>query len=185
MQEQEEDDVSEWSSAWEEFRRAIAAPGRTESLQDLVSRRQLSLAAINDDDDGSDDDDEKEAAQQLGIAYGGLTAAERRDVWAWHVRLSRAEVFGRYYFPEQWEWREMETIRKFLALKDPKEAPEAWVSGSGRLKCVLVRPAFSLTSDRVMLHFVRVRWGKSPRRRPLLPFSSPATSVSWLFTWSC
>ena len=48
-----------------------------------------------------------------------LTPAERKDINLWSIRLKREQVFSRYYFPEQWELREINTILKFLKLENP------------------------------------------------------------------
>lgn len=44
------------------------------------------------------------------------------------MRLTRDQVYGRYYFPEAWEMREMKSIEKFLELQDPREIPWFMVS---------------------------------------------------------
>ena len=48
-----------------------------------------------------------------------LSPAEQKDIHQWNVRLGREQVFSRYYFPEQWELKELSTIQKFLKLENP------------------------------------------------------------------
>ena len=55
----------------------------------------------------------------LYVKFSPLSAAERRDIRAWAVRLERKQVFSRYYFPEKWEMREKEAIQKELMLTEP------------------------------------------------------------------
>jgi hypothetical protein len=55
----------------------------------------------------------------LYVTFSPLSAAERRDIRSWAVRLERKQVFSRYYFPEKWETREKEAIRKELMLTEP------------------------------------------------------------------
>eukprot|EP00804_Cyclotella_cryptica_P001785 CCRYP_018588-RB/>CCRYP_018588-RB protein AED:0.29 eAED:0.29 QI:100/1/1/1/0.8/0.66/6/1051/628 len=55
----------------------------------------------------------------LYVKFSPLSAAERRDIRSWAVRLERKQVFSRYYFPEQWEIKEKEAIRKELMLTEP------------------------------------------------------------------
>ncbi len=51
-----------------------------------------------------------------------LSPAEQKDINQWNARLAREQVFSRYYFPEQWEQREMKTIETFLKLQNPNTA---------------------------------------------------------------
>lgn len=51
-----------------------------------------------------------------------LSPAEQKDINQWNARLAREQVFSRYYFPEQWEQREMSTIQDFLKLQNPNTA---------------------------------------------------------------
>lgn len=59
----------------------------------------------------------------LSVSFSRLTPEEKRGIRAWNIRLSKETVFSRYYFPEQWELRELKTIEKFLQLEDPHESP--------------------------------------------------------------
>ncbi len=52
-------------------------------------------------------------------AFNKLSPAERADIQEWKKRLTREQVFSRYYFPEKWEMREMKAISDFLSLDEP------------------------------------------------------------------
>ena len=67
--------------------------------------------------DNTDDDTDQD--QPLEVLFS-LTPGEYRDIRAWNARLSREVVFSRYYFPEQWELRELKTLVTFLELEDPR-----------------------------------------------------------------
>lgn len=125
---QEDEDVNEWSDAWAEFRRALAE-GERESLDAVVSRSRRHLHGAGDGEDDDDDDAPGRDAgarsaggRALGVAYAGLTAGERHELSGWNKRIAREEVFGRYYFPEHWELRELQTIMKFLELEDSNDS---------------------------------------------------------------
>lgn len=64
----------------------------------------------------------------LDVSFSALTQGEMRDIRAWNLRIARDTVFSRYYFPEQWELRELKTIEKFLELENPHECPWFMVS---------------------------------------------------------
>ena len=57
---------------------------------------------------------------------------------AWNMRLTRDQVYGRYYFPEAWEMREMKSIEKFLELQDPREIPWFMVRAVLTLQFIMV-----------------------------------------------
>lgn len=63
------------------------------------------------------------------IVVGGGTGKQeedrRRDDRAWNARLSRDEVFSRYYAPERWEVREVRTLVEFLGLGGDALGPGA------------------------------------------------------------
>lgn len=54
------------------------------------------------------------------------------------MRLTRDQVYGRYYFPEAWEMREMKSIEKFLELQDPREIPWFMVRAVLTLQFIMV-----------------------------------------------
>lgn len=76
--------------------------------------------------------DQLERMNTINLSFvDSLTATEKREIRAWERRLTRDQVFSRYYCPEQWEVREMNTIEKFLSLDssagrgDNKETKQA------------------------------------------------------------
>ena len=60
----------------------------------------------------------KKERDTLDVAFSELSAAERNDLRAWNRRLSREEVFSRYYFPQRWELGELGAIKNFLGIDD-------------------------------------------------------------------
>ena len=130
---EEDEGVRQRSHAWADFHRNFA--GR-ESLESIVSQSNMesvvsqSNTAIGDDGEGNDDDaiDDSSGPARgaastltLGVSYSGLTEVERRDIAAWHLRISCDAVFGRYYFPERQELRELKAIQEFLELEPPPD----------------------------------------------------------------
>ena len=75
------------------------------------------------------ENEKKDASPSLDISFSTLTAGERQDIRSWNTRLHRDTVFSRYYFPEQWELRELKTIEKFLEL-DIKNT--SWLDEPGK-----------------------------------------------------
>lgn len=94
---------------------------------------EISIAEINISGKGEEEcgDDEKPHGgdNSLDVSFSTLTAGERRDLRQWEARLGRETVFSRYYFPEQWEMRELSTVQKFLELD--KDSDTQWLNAPG------------------------------------------------------
>eukprot|EP00578_Thalassiosira_sp_NH16_P013609 CAMPEP_0181113522 /NCGR_PEP_ID=MMETSP1071-20121207/20392_1 /TAXON_ID=35127 /ORGANISM="Thalassiosira sp., Strain NH16" /LENGTH=516 /DNA_ID=CAMNT_0023197565 /DNA_START=216 /DNA_END=1763 /DNA_ORIENTATION=- len=134
-------------NAWSEFRSSIAVRGKSgESLDSFVSRGLskksigntdhsstststtpnkflMSEKSITESNLGEDSEPHTDNVQQLDVSFSTLTPGEMRDIRAWNIRMARETVFSRYYFPEQWEIREMKTLEKFLEVGNSHEAP--------------------------------------------------------------
>ena len=173
---QEDKDVNEWSDAWAEFRRALAE-GERESLESVVSRRNIHIASDSEDEDavpGLDSSAGSTGSHALGVSYAGLTTGERNDILGWNTRIAREEVFGRYYFPKHWELRELQTIKKFLELADSNqslnESLKFTVSlGFGSLPNIYLSPLIQVLGV-VCKMLPRAHPGKSLHKGPSRPY---------------
>lgn len=127
-------DIEHDFNSWSDFRSTLSIPKR-ESLESLFSRSSIaykttreaseifegSISIAEGDFNDSEEDDTFDYASGSDsdsnyVSFSSLTPGERRDIRAWNIRLSRGTVFSRYYFPEQWELRELKTIENFLDL---------------------------------------------------------------------
>mmetsp|Transcript_20959 Transcript_20959/g.44040 ORF Transcript_20959/g.44040 Transcript_20959/m.44040 type:complete len:646 (-) Transcript_20959:824-2761(-) len=144
-------------NVWSDFRDSFNAEKR-QSLR--VTRQSMKHGAINDSasstssaiigapltnkrgsvesfcEDELERDKEKGKAQCDGNiyserAFNKLSPAERADIQEWKKRLTREQVFSRYYFPEKWEMREMRAISDFLSLNEP--GTKIFLNEPGRL----------------------------------------------------
>jgi len=97
-------DLNMWSS----FRGSFSVQKRV-SLERIGKSKRFTGAKIEKFD----------GAEEYEDSLHKLSPAEEEDIHQWNVRLGREQVFGRYYYPEQWELREMDTIRKFFKLENP------------------------------------------------------------------
>ena len=116
-------DIEHDFNSWSDFRSTLSIPKR-ESLESLFSRSSIAYKTTREGSEifnDSEEDDTFDYASGSGsdsnyVSFSSLTPGERRDIRAWNIRLSRGTVFSRYYFPEQWELRELKTIENFLDL---------------------------------------------------------------------
>mmetsp|Transcript_50356 Transcript_50356/g.107241 ORF Transcript_50356/g.107241 Transcript_50356/m.107241 type:complete len:616 (+) Transcript_50356:155-2002(+) len=111
---------------WGDFRGSDAM-GQRDSLKSLISG-SLTVSASEQSRCQRDSDESKEkdssheidsGDRSLSVSFSALTSGEKREIRSWNIRLSRETVFSRYYFPEQWELREMKTVVEFLELENP------------------------------------------------------------------
>lgn len=109
----DESKTAVYSDSWTDFRRSFEAGLGDSPIAVAVGAQDGPL--VSDGVVGAQD--------TLGVPFPELTPGERRDLRGWNLRLSREPVFSRYYFPEKWEQREMETLRGFLELV---ESPVSW-----------------------------------------------------------
>jgi hypothetical protein len=128
-------------NSWSDFRSSLSArtlsdPTKRDSLESLFSRSSIaykagretsvisegSISVSDNDFKDSEEDDTFDASGSgsngIYASFSELTPDEQRDIRAWNIRLSRDTVFSRYYFPEQWELRELKTIENFLDLSN-------------------------------------------------------------------
>lgn len=129
---------------WGDFRSSFAVKGRRESLDSLMGSRSSTRVSITDksvaipedsDNRSSDLSDhhaiDHSASLDLDVSLSALTSGEKRDLRAWNIRLARDTVFSRYYFPEQWELRELKTLENFLRLENPRKDAASFSSELG------------------------------------------------------
>lgn len=128
-------DIEHDFNSWSDFRSTLSVTTERDSLASLFSRSsivykatreaseisEVSISIAEDDVNDNEEDDTFDYASGSGsdgnhVSFSSLSPGERRDIRAWNIRLSRDTVFSRYYFPEQWELRELKTIEKFLDL---------------------------------------------------------------------
>ena len=147
-------DIDNDFSLWSDFRRSLAVPERRASLESLflqsstASKRNLNMSSLSsgldidgDDADDSEKDDNFKEDSEFGsscnnVSFSSISPGELRDIRAWNIRLSREIAFSRYYFPEQWEQRELKTIANFLDLND-HEAQGLYVSCIRQYSCLV------------------------------------------------
>ena len=141
-------DIENDLSLWSDFRRSLAVPDKRSSLENLflqssdASKRNLNMSSLSLDGVDGDDVDDSEKNDNLNkdgdsgfgsscnnVSFSSLSPGELRDIRAWNMRLSRETIFNRYYFPEQWEQKELKTIGHILDLSD-REAQHLYVSSS-------------------------------------------------------
>ena len=53
------------------------------------------------------------------VSFSRLNEQEVNHLRTWKRRLKRTEVFDKYYFPQKWETKEMESLISFFGLEDP------------------------------------------------------------------
>lgn len=104
-------DFNQWSS----FKGSFSVQKR-ESLRVIGNNKRAMLGAKNNEDSLHAIEETGEVKEDPLLK---LSPAEQEDINKWQYRLKREQVFSRYYFPEQWELREMSTIQEFLNLQDP------------------------------------------------------------------
>mmetsp|Transcript_14754 Transcript_14754/g.31269 ORF Transcript_14754/g.31269 Transcript_14754/m.31269 type:complete len:619 (-) Transcript_14754:64-1920(-) len=123
--------IDEDFNAWSEFRSEVGRRGEEGGRGSMESLATLSAkwksSGSNQGGDGSHTKEkvkrDKISDAKLQVSFSRLTRGEKRDIRAWEIRLARETVFSRYYFPEQWEVREMTTLQEFLDLKNPTKSP--------------------------------------------------------------
>ena len=110
---------------WSSFRGSFSAQKRA-SLQEIGNSKRSSkggtAAAVLMGTKNDKFDDSLVSIKEIEVnedPLHNLSPAEQKDIQQWNVRLGREQVFSRYYFPEQWELRELGTIQKFLKLEKP------------------------------------------------------------------
>mmetsp|Transcript_6123 Transcript_6123/g.8926 ORF Transcript_6123/g.8926 Transcript_6123/m.8926 type:complete len:446 (+) Transcript_6123:247-1584(+) len=108
-------DIDADFNMWSSFRGSFSVQRRA-SLQ-LIGKNKRSMRTKNDNFDDSIDSIQEVEANEDPLHK--LSPAEEKEINQWNVRLGREQVFSRYYFPEQWELREMNTVQKFLKLEKP------------------------------------------------------------------
>lgn len=131
-------DIDQDFNVWSEFRKTVSSRGGSDSFRSFVfqaSSRKLSGDALNSQESklstplGEVDDGEEKPVHaenkdnSLVVSFPKLTAFEQRDIRTWDIRISRDTVFSRYYFPELWELRELETLKDFFELENPRGCP--------------------------------------------------------------
>ena len=110
-------DLNQWSSFRGSFsikkRESLKAIGN--SKRSIIARKDKAALLLDTKNDAS-----LVSIKEIGIDEDDdplkLTPVEQKDIRKWDARLSREQVFSRYYFPERWESREMKTIQSFLNL---------------------------------------------------------------------
>ncbi|KAL7538282.1 hypothetical protein ACHAWF_006043 [Thalassiosira exigua] len=146
-------DIDRDFNAWSEFRSSFAVRGGRQSLASLVSRSSLKsststtpvvLGKQNKFDASEHSIAESDLEESVGknrrdhgsldVSFSSLTPAEKRELRTWNTRLTRDVVFSRYYFPQQWELREMDTLKKFLEIENPRDDPLSGGIGQGVTK---------------------------------------------------
>ncbi len=117
-------DIDANFNTWSSFRGSFSVQKRASLAQIGKSKRSMRID-IEKFDDSIDDIKEVEVYED---PLQKLTPAERTDINQWSIRLDSEQVFSRYYFPEQWELKEMNTIQKFLKLENPNTSSQRTVS---------------------------------------------------------
>jgi len=123
-------DIDADFNMWSSFRNSFSVEKRA-SLQEIGNSKRSSggssAAAVLMGSRNEKFDESlisiKETDSNDGDPLHQLSPAEQKDIHQWNARLAREQVFSRYYFPEQWELRELGTIQKFLKLENPNTTP--------------------------------------------------------------
>lgn len=108
-------DIDADFNTWSSFRGSFSMQKRASLAQIGKGKRSLGMK-IESFDDSLHSIQEGEVDED---PLHKLSPAEEKDINQWNKRLGRDQVFSRYYWPEQWELREMNTIQKFLKLENP------------------------------------------------------------------
>mmetsp|Transcript_2232 Transcript_2232/g.4061 ORF Transcript_2232/g.4061 Transcript_2232/m.4061 type:complete len:613 (-) Transcript_2232:78-1916(-) len=118
-------DIDADFNMWSSFRGSFSVQKRA-SLQEIGNSKRSSggstAAAVLMGTKNDKFDDSLVSIKEIEVnedPLHNLSPAEQKDIQQWNVRLGREQVFSRYYFPEQWELRELGTIQKFLKLEKP------------------------------------------------------------------
>ncbi len=115
LQALKEMDIDADFNTWSSFRGSFSVQKRA-SLEMIGKSKRSMRTKIDNFEESIDSIQEVEADED---PLHNLSPAEEKDINQWNARLGREQVFSRYYFPEQWELREMNTIQKFLKLENP------------------------------------------------------------------
>lgn len=183
------------SAVWNDFRNSFAVRKRG-SLESVASRSSISNTsrsrtsmtpvvmgvqnrydAPSEDNRGSAVESEMSKSESgqapLDVSFSVLTPGEQRDIRAWNIRMARETVFSRFYYPEQWELRELKTIEKFLELENPREAPWFFVSWLLVAMVNTMHVLFPQDSDFLVVHtfssyntVFRMNLAMRPRSKP-------------------
>eukprot|EP00585_Thalassiosira_rotula_P008715 CAMPEP_0196136728 /NCGR_PEP_ID=MMETSP0910-20130528/4940_1 /TAXON_ID=49265 /ORGANISM="Thalassiosira rotula, Strain GSO102" /LENGTH=614 /DNA_ID=CAMNT_0041397063 /DNA_START=35 /DNA_END=1879 /DNA_ORIENTATION=+ len=107
-------------NVWGDFRKSVSL--KKESLKSQKSQQMKTSVQSISESDAEEIKEDESNRDRLSVAFSALTPDEKRDIRAWNMRLTKDTVFSRYYFPEQWELREMTAVAESLELKDPRNS---------------------------------------------------------------
>jgi hypothetical protein len=126
-------DIDADFNMWSSFRNSFSVEKRA-TLQEIGNSQRSSggstaaavlMGSKNEKFDGSLHSSLNSIIEEVDLnedPLHQLSPEEQKDIHQWNARLAREQVFSRYYFPEQWELRELSTIQKFLKLENPNTA---------------------------------------------------------------
>lgn len=118
-------DIDADFNVWSSFRGSFSVEKRASLEQIGNSKRSSAKSTAAADSMGAKNEKHDDSLVSIKEVESNenplhqLSPAEQKDIQQWNARLAREQVFSRYYFPEQWELREMGTIQKFLNLENP------------------------------------------------------------------